>query len=110
MGAKTKTQTLSTQTPLQQALMAIMIKNIQGQFPTSLGGLWGGVGSNPTSTPATTTPFKSGLAVGPGVGGGVPNAGGGENPLAMILGDKAYGTRDQFTNPFVSPFRRNLGG
>lgn len=100
MGAKTNTQTLSTKTPLQQALMSAMIKNAMAQMQgQTLGGAWGGAKAS-SFTPTA-----------PNVGSPPPVGGGSELPpglLARILSQTANGARDQFTGPFSDPFRNGL--
>lgn len=93
MGAQTKTTQVSTLTPDQQKLQAAQIAAVLRMLgqggTTNLGGTYGGARS--------FTPSQ-GQAAPTGQG------------LADILASNAYGARDKYTRPFVSPRRRDLSG
>jgi len=99
MGAKTNVQQASTKTPIQQALMAAMIKQAMDNMAgTKLGGTWGGVGGGAAPAPAPGGPGAAPAKMGAPTGQG----------LRDVLAHGSLGVRDQFTKPFTSPFRKNL--
>lgn len=115
MGAKTKTEQVSTLTPAQQALMNQRIQAVMAQLgqaqTQNLGGTWGGPAGpmmgGAMGGPMPTAPGP--IPMGQGLGPQSLSAPTTQN-LQGILGQNANGVRDQFTTPFVSPFRRHITG
>lgn len=106
MGAKTKVQNVSTQTPLQQALMNYQLKSVMDMLKgmPNLGESWGGAKTNPAGPAAPTASRTSVPSAAPPMGQTDRET----NPLARILGEFSLHSRDRYTNPFTNPFRNNM--